>query len=49
MPYLHALGVATHIRMSNDKAERDLRWKPAFPTYREGLAALARSGCEADR
>ncbi|MHA6799760.1 NAD-dependent epimerase/dehydratase family protein [Bounagaea algeriensis] len=39
-PYMHALMVATRIRLANDKAERELGWAPRYPSYREGLAAL---------
>ncbi|MDN3242030.1 NAD-dependent epimerase/dehydratase family protein [Glycomyces tritici] len=38
-PYLHALMVATRIRLSNAKAKRELAWAPAFPSIREGLPA----------
>ncbi|MFB9708994.1 NAD(P)-dependent oxidoreductase [Streptosporangium nondiastaticum] len=41
LPYLHALMVDTGIRVSNAKAKRRLGWRPAFPTYREGLETLA--------
>jgi nucleoside-diphosphate-sugar epimerase len=41
LPYPHALMVRTHIRLSNAKAVRELDWRPAFPSYREGLADLA--------
>ncbi|WP_026925090.1 NAD-dependent epimerase/dehydratase family protein [Glycomyces arizonensis] len=39
LPYLHALMIATRIRLSNAKARHDLDWAPAFPSIREGLAA----------
>jgi nucleoside-diphosphate-sugar epimerase len=38
-PYLHALTVATSIRLSTAKAKRDLAWVPAYPSIREGLLA----------
>ena len=31
---------AENRRVANGKAKRVLGWKPAFPTYREGLAAI---------
>lgn len=34
---------AENRRVANGKAKRLLGWRPAFPTYKEGLAALARS------
>lgn len=30
-------------RVSNERLKRDLGWRPLYPTYREGLAALAKS------
>lgn len=41
LPYLHALMVRTHIRLSNQRAKRELGWTPDFPTHRAGLAAVA--------
>lgn len=35
---------AENRRVANGKAKRLLGWKPAYPTYREGLRALVRSG-----
>ena len=29
-------------RVANGKAKRVLGWRPAYPTYREGLAAILR-------
>ena len=34
---------AENRRVANGKAKRVLGWKPAFPTYREGLRALSAS------
>ncbi|HEY9235199.1 MULTISPECIES: SDR family oxidoreductase [Phenylobacterium] len=31
-------------RVSNAKAKAELGWRPAFPTYREGLAAILKAG-----
>lgn len=39
LPYLHAVMVATRIRLSNAKARRDLGWAPSYPSIREGLPA----------
>ncbi|MPZ82814.1 MAG: NAD-dependent epimerase/dehydratase family protein [Actinophytocola sp.] len=39
-PYLHSLLSGTRIRLSNDKARRELGWAPAYPGYRQGLATL---------
>lgn len=39
LPYLHALLVGTRIHADNGKAKRELGWHPAYPTYRDGLAA----------
>lgn len=39
-PYMHALMVATRIRLSNTKAKSELGWTPRYPSYREGLDAL---------
>ncbi|WP_020667237.1 NAD-dependent epimerase/dehydratase family protein [Amycolatopsis nigrescens] len=41
VPYLHALMVGTRIRLSNEKAKRELDWAPRFPSCHDGLAALA--------
>jgi len=35
---------AENRRVANGKARRDLRWQPRYPSYREGLAALAAAG-----
>ncbi|WP_431895317.1 NAD-dependent epimerase/dehydratase family protein [Nonomuraea sp. bgisy101] len=40
LPYLYALMVSTRIRLSNDKAKRELGWHPAFPSHHEGLKGL---------
>jgi nucleoside-diphosphate-sugar epimerase len=31
-------------RVSNARAKAELGWRPAYPTYREGLAAILRRG-----
>jgi hypothetical protein len=42
--------LTTRLPVSNAKADRELGWVPAFPTYREGLAELprARTGVTSD-
>ena len=40
-PYVGALVLDTNMRVSNSKAKRELGWQPSYPTYREGIAALA--------
>lgn len=39
-PFLLA-DLETVLRVSNAKAKHELNWRPAFPTYRDGLADLA--------
>lgn len=36
MPYV-AVFSSAHLRVSNQKAKRDLHWQPQFPSYRDGL------------
>ena len=31
-------------RVSNARAKAELGWRPAYPTYREGLAAVLKAG-----
>ncbi|MBW0150294.1 MAG: SDR family NAD(P)-dependent oxidoreductase, partial [Phenylobacterium sp.] len=31
-------------RVSNARAKAELGWRPAYPTYREGLAAILQAG-----
>jgi nucleoside-diphosphate-sugar epimerase len=33
----------SRLRVSNEKAKRELGWKPELPTFREGIAAMAES------
>ena len=40
MPYAHAFLTMT-MRVSNAKAIRELGWTPRYPSYRDGIAALA--------
>ena len=40
----HMVAMMCEIRgASNERAKRELRWEPAWPTWREGIPALARS------
>jgi nucleoside-diphosphate-sugar epimerase len=39
MPLMHGILTGTY-RVSNAKAKAELGWAPAYPTYREGIAAL---------
>jgi nucleoside-diphosphate-sugar epimerase len=40
MPYAHAY-LTLSMKVSNARAREELGWSPAFPSYRDGLAALA--------
>ncbi|PZG22084.1 hypothetical protein [Nonomuraea aridisoli] len=40
MPYLHPVFTGSY-RVANAKATTELAWDPAFPTYREGVRAMA--------
>ena len=40
-PYLVAFGMDTQMRVSNEKASTELGWRPRYPSYREGVAAMA--------
>lgn len=39
-PYFADLMIGTSMRVANAKAKAELDWKPAMPTYRDGLAAM---------
>jgi len=41
IPYLHTI-MTTSMRVSNAKAKRELGWAPAAPTYRDGIALVAK-------
>ena len=43
-PYVAAFAVGTSMRVSNAKAKRELGWRPRFPTYGEGVHAMASAG-----
>lgn len=42
-PYGGTVMLGTSMRVSNAKAAKELGWRPGFPTYRDGLRALAGS------
>ena len=42
IPYLHTI-MTTSMRVSNDKAKRELGWVPAVATYREGVPLMVRA------
>ena len=42
-PYVTAFAFDTSMRVSNAKAKAELGWSPKYPTYRDGIAALAGS------
>jgi nucleoside-diphosphate-sugar epimerase len=39
-PYVASFAVDTSMRVANAKAKAELGWRPAFPTYRDGIAAM---------
>jgi len=40
-PYVASFAIDTSMRVSNAKAKRELGWRPAFRTYRDGIGAAA--------
>jgi nucleoside-diphosphate-sugar epimerase len=38
--YVASFAVDTSMRVANAKARTELGWQPAFPTYRNGIAAM---------
>jgi nucleoside-diphosphate-sugar epimerase len=42
-PYMIAFGMDTQMRVSNAKAKAELGWRPRYPSYREGIEAMARA------
>jgi nucleoside-diphosphate-sugar epimerase len=40
-PYVASFAIDTSMRVSNAKAKRELGWRPMFPTFRDGIAAMA--------
>ncbi|MFF5209101.1 NAD-dependent epimerase/dehydratase family protein [Streptosporangium sp. NPDC000396] len=43
-PYMFALMVGTRIRLSTERAKRELGWAPVYPSYHEGLANVVSGG-----
>jgi nucleoside-diphosphate-sugar epimerase len=41
LPYVAVFMSSTRLRVSNERAKRDLAWAPSFPTYREGVVDVA--------
>ncbi|MFD2767805.1 NAD-dependent epimerase/dehydratase family protein [Micromonospora eburnea] len=39
-PYAAAFAIDTNLRVSTRKAHAELGWRPAYPSYREGVATL---------
>jgi nucleoside-diphosphate-sugar epimerase len=39
-PYVALIATDTVMRVSNAKARRELGWRPQFPTFRDGIAAM---------
>jgi nucleoside-diphosphate-sugar epimerase len=39
-PYVASFAVDTSMRVSNAKARNELGWRPAYPTFREGIEAM---------
>jgi nucleoside-diphosphate-sugar epimerase len=48
-PYLASFAVDASMRVSSEKAIRELGWRPAFATYRDGVAAMASAARPAGR
>jgi nucleoside-diphosphate-sugar epimerase len=40
-PYVASFAVDTSMRVSNAKARTELDWYPRYPTYRDGVTAMA--------
>jgi len=40
-PYVASFAVDTSMRVTNAKAKAELGWRPAYPTYHDGIRALA--------
>ena len=40
-PYMVAFGMDTQMRVSNEKATKELGWRPRYPSYRDGIEAMA--------
>jgi nucleoside-diphosphate-sugar epimerase len=39
-PYVASFALDTSMRVSNAKAHDELGWRPAYPTFREGIEAM---------
>ena len=39
-PYVASFAVDTSMRVSNARARTELGWRPAYPTYHDGIAAM---------
>jgi nucleoside-diphosphate-sugar epimerase len=39
-PYVASFAIDLSMRVSNDKAKAELGWRPAYPTYPEGIQAM---------
>jgi nucleoside-diphosphate-sugar epimerase len=48
-PYVASFAVDTSMRVSNAKAKAELDWHPRYPTYRDGVAAMATETLEDQR
>ena len=42
IPFVYTI-MSTSMRVSNAKARRELGWTPTVPTYREGIALVAKA------
>ncbi|MBO0776429.1 MAG: NAD(P)-dependent oxidoreductase, partial [Actinobacteria bacterium] len=42
-PYAASFAAGASMRVCNAKAKTELGWNPAFPTYHEGIEAMASS------
>jgi nucleoside-diphosphate-sugar epimerase len=40
-PYVASFAVDTSMRVANTKAKTELGWQPTFPTYHDGIRAMA--------
>ena len=40
-PYVASVVTGTSMRVANTKAKNELGWRPQFPTYRQGIQAMA--------
>jgi nucleoside-diphosphate-sugar epimerase len=40
-PFVASVVTSTSMRVANTKAKTELGWRPQFPTYRQGIQAMA--------